>query len=391
MRWYVLYTRPNHERAVYERLLAKRFQAYVPLVTTWRRSKSRLQKVVKSLCPRHVFIGCHLEMHTYIELICTPGVMRLREDDQGQFLVVSETELKLCRELDVLEVSVPAMEELKSCVVRVAGDGMIALPLVGTMRAAGLTEEGLREALRHRLQDYMHNPQIDLFVRENRSQQVAVLGAVAKPGLYNLASGADTILDMIGLAGGMKEEAPPWILFIPAEPAENEKAREFVSTLPVQLISQDPSPLVLRRTDPISIELKNFASGTHQIFLTLPARPGDVIVVPGSGAVLVQGWVEKPGSYKITLGLTVLGAIAAAGGPLFAVDTGVVSVIGTGKDGGKILLADLEKIKRGERSDVPVQEGDVIDVAASTAKLVPYGVYRFFSSVFHIGAGASIR
>jgi polysaccharide export outer membrane protein len=117
-----------------------------------------------------------------------------------------------------------------------------------------------------------------------------------------------------------------------------------------------------------------------------------VILVPGSGAVLVQGWVEKPGSYKITPGLTVLGAVAAAGGPLFPADTSAVNVMRTGKDGGKILLlADIEKIKRGERSDVSVQEGDVIEVAASGPKLVPYGVYRFFSAVFHIGAGVSIH
>lgn len=107
--------------------------------------------------------------------------------------------------------------------------------------------------------------------------------------------------------------------------------------------------------------------------------------------MLVQGWVEKPGSYKITPGLTLLGAVAAAGGPLFAADTSAVNVMRTGKDGGRSLLpVDLEKLKRGEQSDIPVQTGDVIEVSASSAKIVPYGVYRFFSSVFHIGAGVSL-
>jgi polysaccharide biosynthesis/export protein len=292
---------------------------------------------------------------------------------------------------DVLEISVPAIEELRDRVVRISGDGTISLPFIGVARAAGLSEAELREEIRRRLEDYMYRPQVNLFVREYRSRQVAVLGAVAKPGLYNLASGADTILDMIGLAGGMKEEAAPRILFIPAEPAENEKARELISTLPVQLVSRNPSLLLLKRTDPISIELKNFARGAQQIYLTIPARPGDVILIPASGEVLVQGWVEKPGSYKITPGLTVLGAVAAAGGPLFPADTSVVNVMRTGKDGGKILLlADLEKIKRGEQSDVSVQGGDVIDVVASAPKLVPYGVYRFFTSIFQVGAGVSI-
>jgi polysaccharide export outer membrane protein len=293
---------------------------------------------------------------------------------------------------DVLEISVPAIEELRDRVVRISGEGAISLPFIGAVRAAGLSETVLREEIRRRLEAYMYRPQVNLFVREYRSRQVAVLGAVAKPGLYSLASGADTILDMIGSAGGMKEEAAPRILFIPAEPAENEKARELLSTLPVQFVSRDPSPLLLKRTDPISIELKNFARGAQQVYLTLPARPGDVIVVPGSGEVLVQGWVEKPGSYKITPGLTVLGAVAAAGGALFPADTTAVNVMRAGKDGAKSLLpVNLEKLKRGEQADISVQAGDVIEVSASSAKLVPYGVYRFFSSMFHIGAGASIH
>jgi polysaccharide export outer membrane protein len=290
---------------------------------------------------------------------------------------------------DVLEISVPGLEEFKDRdrVVRVSGEGTISLPLIGIIQAAGLSEHELRQEISRRLEKFMYSPHVNLFVREYRSRQVAVLGAVARPGLYNLASGADTILDMVALAGGMKQEAAPRILFIPAEVAESEKARELSAALPVQLVSQDPSPLILKRTDPISIELKNFTHGAPQIYLTLPARPGDVIMVPGSGEVLVQGWVTRPGSYKITPGLTVLGAVAAAGGPLFAADTSAVNVIRTGKEGGKILsLADLEKIKHGEQADASVQEGDVIEVSASAPKLVPYGIYRFFSSLFHIGA-----
>lgn len=292
---------------------------------------------------------------------------------------------------DVLEISIPAIDELRDRVVRVSGEGAITLPFIGAVRAAGLSEAELGAEISRRLETYMYKPQVNLFVRDYRSRQVAVLGAVAKPGLHNLASGADTILDMIGLAGGMKEDAAPRILLIPAEPAEHEKARELISTLPVQLASREPSPLLLKRTDPISIELQSFARGAQQSYLTLPVRPGDVILVPGSGEVLVQGWVEKPGSYKITSGLTVLGAVAAAGGALFPADTSAVNVIRSGKNGGKsLLLVNLEQLKRGEQADISVQTGDVVEVSASSAKLVPYGVYRFFSAMFHVGAGVSI-
>jgi hypothetical protein len=64
-----------------------------------------------------------------------------------------------------------------------------------------------------------------------------------------------------------------------------------------------------------------------------------------------------------------------------------VQIIRSGKHGDSIsYTVDLEQIKRGEMPDRPVQEADVIEVSSSTAKLVPYGVYRFFSSLLHIGA-----
>jgi len=119
-----------------------------------------------------------------------------------------------------LEITVPAMEELRGRVVRISGEGTIALPLIGAVKAAGLTEEELREAIRRRLENYMHNPQLDLFVRDYRSRQVAVIGAVSKPGLYNLASETDTVLDLVALAGGMRDEAAQRILLIPAVPTD---------------------------------------------------------------------------------------------------------------------------------------------------------------------------
>ena len=121
--------------------------------------------------------------------------------------------------------------------------------------------------------------------------------------------------------------------------------------------------------------------------LALPARPGDIIIVPGGGQVLVEGWVGKPGAYKITPGLTILGAVAAAGGPHFAADTSSVRLISTGNHGEKFLTtANLEHLKRGTSPDVAVREGDVIEVSSSTAKAVPYGLYHFLSTAFRLSA-----
>src|SRR5205814_4989975 len=79
---------------------------------------------------------------------------------------------------DVLEISVPAIEELRSRTVRISGDGTIALPFVGKIEAAGLTEEELKQKVTDQLKQYMYSPRVIVFVKEYRSRQVAVLGAV---------------------------------------------------------------------------------------------------------------------------------------------------------------------------------------------------------------------
>lgn len=292
---------------------------------------------------------------------------------------------------DVLEISVPGMEELSTRTVQVSGTGTISLPFVGEVQASGQTQEGLREEIRHLLEEnYMYNPQVNLLVREYRSRQVAVVGAVEKPGLYNLASRTDTLLDMISMAGGMKSGAAPRIHFIPAEPIADGKTKELASLFPTQLVNADPSSLILEKANPIVIDLKLLTMRDNQTYLALPARPGDVIMVPGAGDIVVDGWVQKPGSYKITSELTVMGAVAAAV-PLFAADTSSVRIFRVGKGGEKTsFLIDLNKIKRGESTDLPVQEGDIIDVSASGPKLVPYGIYSLFNTAFRVGLSAPL-
>lgn len=289
---------------------------------------------------------------------------------------------------DILEISVPGMEELKSHRVRVSGEGTISLPLLGVVQASGLTEKDLGEEIRRRLEEsYMYNPQIKLFVREYSSRKAAIIGAVKRPGLYNLISGSTTILTMISLAGGMTEKAAPRIYLIPAEPIDNVKAKELAAILPAQV----SLPLILNGVDPIVIDLMSLTKGGSQIYLNLPVWPGDVIMFPGNEKMLVNGWVARPGSYQITPGLTVLGAVTAAGGSLFPADTSAVRIIRTGKKGETtFIVADLDKIRLGEEPDILVQEGDIIDVSSSALKLVPYAFIRYFSNVFRVGATVNL-
>jgi hypothetical protein len=114
-------------------------------------------------------------------------------------------------------------------------------------------------------------------------------------------------------------------------------------------------------------------------YLEMPVRPGDVLFVPAAGSVSVQGWVDKPGLFPITPGMTVLGSVAAAGGPLFSSSATLVRPQQSG--GQRQIALNLSKIKSGQELDVPVRGGDVIIVERSVAGAVPYSLYFLVSKI----------
>jgi len=111
-----------------------------------------------------------------------------------------ETETYRIGPEDLLQISVWKNETLTRT-VPVRPDGMISLPLVNDVKAAGLTAVELREVLTRKLAEYIPNPEVSVTVSEIRSIKVSVMGEVAKPGRYELKSSA-TVLDVLALAGG---------------------------------------------------------------------------------------------------------------------------------------------------------------------------------------------
>ena len=109
---------------------------------------------------------------------------------------------------DLLEITVFQVPDL-SRTVRVNSSGEISLPLIGTVRAGGLTIQQLEAELAKRLSEkYLQNPQVTAFVKEFTSQRVTLEGSVAKPGIYPL-TGRTTLLQAIALGGGLDKLADP--------------------------------------------------------------------------------------------------------------------------------------------------------------------------------------
>ena len=293
---------------------------------------------------------------------------------------------------DVIEISVPVIAELKDRTERVAGNGTVLLPYIGSVKAAGLTEKQLKAEIAARLSAIMYRPQIDLFVKEYRSRQVAVVGQVDKPGLYDLASPNDTLFDMLNDAGGINKDAALRVLFFPTHESHSPAVADGgMSSPPGQALtaSVKSTAQLGRHSNPIVIGLGDLSAGGDSPALMMPARPGDMLVVPGAGEVVVQGWVDKPGSYKITPGLTLAGAVGAAGGASFAAKQSAVTIMREGPDGKRIFIdADLASISTGTAADIPVQEGDVVSVPYSAVRLLPYGALSLLGKGIYFSAAA---
>jgi polysaccharide export outer membrane protein len=293
---------------------------------------------------------------------------------------------------DLVVVSVLGWEAMQNQQVRVSPTGMINLPVVGNVPAAGRTEDELREELVRRLRaGYVRDPQVSVFVQRFQSQQVSVTGAVARPGLYSLSRDSRTIYDVLAQAGGMTGEAGGRVLFSPAatSTAGCGAARSATTNgaLPHVAVAQNGAAVAPK---PIEIELDAPVAPGQPNPLTIPVVGGDSIVV-SRGRFMVDGWVARPGLYGFTPGMTAYGAMSVAGGALFPADLGNTRIVRARRDGSKELLAvDLNKVGRGEAQDISLREGDVVQFHASTIKMVPYSFYWVFNNLFRVGAGVSV-
>jgi protein involved in polysaccharide export with SLBB domain len=309
---------------------------------------------------------------------------------------------------DVLHIQVADLKEFEHLTVRVDGDGTIGLPLAGNMVVAGMNEDQVRQAISDRVSDYIIHPRVHVFISQYYSRSVAVMGMVAKPGTYSLAGPSESILDIIGRAGGMREGAAQRVVFFPVETNINAVSRDVSSYRKVACADESngrddafdesrdcpaPSPnlaaaaasgdtLVLSKevskTEGSTIMSKtkgstiiiDLAKPAFAGCLDIPARPGDVVLIPPAGQVGVYGWVQKPGTFDVTPGMTALGAVTAAGGAMFSSKGEILRTLPDGQR--TIVPINLSSVEKGGQRDIPVEAGDLVLVRASALGAVPY-------------------
>ncbi|MEJ5250247.1 MAG: SLBB domain-containing protein [Chthonomonadetes bacterium] len=191
---------------------------------------------------------------------------------------------------DTLEVAVWGYEDLSRTVI-VRPDGNISLPVVGELRAQGVTPDSLAQQIGNALSRWVKNPRVSVIVKSFAQHQVFILGAVARPGVYPLQAGL-TVAEAIALAGGFTPSADRNNLAV----LRREGARDVKFSV---RFTDNPS----REDSAVRFVL----------------QPGDNLIV-SEATFTITGAVARPGVYPIGNLRNLEEALATAGGTLTFAD-----------------------------------------------------------------------
>lgn len=239
---------------------------------------------------------------------------------------------------DLLEVSVFDLPQF-STTSRVAGDGTITMPLVGSIDVRGLSKKQVEQKIESALEaKYVNNANVSVNIKEYKSRQVSVLGAVKTPGPYYVISHR-TLLQLLSETGGLTSDA-------------SEKC--YIFREGANRIEIDLHDLMVNGNQNLNVEI----------------YPGDVVNFPAVSkiTVYVLGAVKSPGAIDMTsnMPVTLVAAIARAGGTTESANKTGIQVRRKDESGQEqIIKVNLKEVLSGKIPDVSLQAGDIINVPES--------------------------
>jgi polysaccharide biosynthesis/export protein len=241
---------------------------------------------------------------------------------------------------DLIEVSVYNVPELATK-ARVGTTGEVYLPLIDYVHVADLTVEEAQRMIQKRLEDggFVRNAHVTIFLDEAPSQGVTILGEVMRPGIYP-ALGNRKLYDLISAAGGFAASAGRKVSII----RQHSEAPPITVNLP-----------------------RNLADDLQD---DIEIMPGDTITVPRAPIVYVVGDVGHPAGFLVDNGsLTVLQALALAGGPNHTAKMGGTCIIRKGPTGMTETKLPLKKMLEAKAPDQALQADDILFVPLSGVRV----------------------
>jgi polysaccharide export outer membrane protein len=85
-------------------------------------------------------------------------------------------------------------------------DGLISLPITGSVRLGGLTVNEARAAVAAKAGERLREPEVTVLLTDFVKPSFTVAGEVARPGRYDLR-GATSAIDAVALSGGFKDSS----------------------------------------------------------------------------------------------------------------------------------------------------------------------------------------
>jgi polysaccharide export outer membrane protein len=257
---------------------------------------------------------------------------------------------------DQISIRALDVEEIDGKQARIDFHGFVDVPLLGKIKASGLTVEQLEAELGRQLEKYVRHPQVTVVVSEFHSQPVSVLGAVNAAGVYYL-TGPSTLEQVLSKAGGLRNDAGSTI---------NITRRHEMGTIPLTSARVDHSgEFSIAEVDLRS--LLDAKDPQNNIII----KPTDVISVPKADLVYVVGSVRRSGGFVLSerQDMTVLQAVSMAEGLEKTSDAKDAKIIRRGTSNDRVEIpVNLAKIFSGKSPDVPLLANDILFVPNSAAK-----------------------
>jgi polysaccharide export outer membrane protein len=253
---------------------------------------------------------------------------------------------------------------------------MLHLPVVGNIKAGGMSVDQLETAISEKLRTFMLKPEVTVSVSAFHSQPVSVTGAVNQPGVHQL-TGPSRLLEMISAAGGPRNDAGTKVRI----------TRELEwGTLPLGSAKTDAGGKWMTADVDLS-DLTRGREPEQNIFL----RPHDVISVDQAELIYVLGEVNKSGGFPLHSheNMTVLQAVALADGLQRTAAPRKARILRKGDEAGPRteIAVDVKKILAGQASDVALRPEDVLFIPNSVVHTI---AIRSIEAAVQVGTGIII-
>ncbi|HET9099895.1 MAG TPA: polysaccharide biosynthesis/export family protein [Acidobacteriaceae bacterium] len=240
---------------------------------------------------------------------------------------------------DGINVSVYGVSDYK-ITARIAGDGNVDLPLIGSTHVAGLTVEQAQKLVAQKLIEgqMINSPDVLISVADSTVDIIGVMGEVNSPRAIP-AFAPMSLFDALSAAGGLKADASHSISIL--RKGVNEPLLVVLNSNPANAVDQN-----------------------------IPLYPGDRVIVPRTGVVYVVGAVLHSGAYPITpdTPLTLTQAVTLAGNYGFQAAATETRIIRTSGAKRREIRVNLSRVIAGKAPDPILQNDDIVMVPTNAIK-----------------------